>query len=146
MLANPSIQAGIAAGEITAAAQLTTTAFSSIPVLGPIVLTVGMILFSYSTILGWSAYGNRAVMYLFGNKGIRPYQLVFLLFVFWGCIGGGDLVWNISDITNALMAIPNCIAVLALGGVIAAGTKHYVYGGNLEEVDETPIPTIERKK
>ncbi|MBR2835404.1 MAG: sodium:alanine symporter family protein [Coriobacteriales bacterium] len=128
---------------ITAAAQLTTSAFATIPVLGPVVLAVGMILFSYSTMLGWSTYGNRAVMYLFGKKGIKPYQVVFLIFVFWGCLGGGELVWNISDITNALMAIPNCIAVLVLGGVIAAETKHYVYGKNLDEVDDTPIPTVD---
>ena len=73
-----------------------------------------MILFSYSTMLGWAQYGNRAVAYLFGKKGIRPYQVVYLVFIFWGCIGGGELVWNISDITNALMAVPNCIAVLGL--------------------------------
>jgi AGCS family alanine or glycine:cation symporter len=144
MLANPSIEAGILAGDITAAAELTTTAFSSIPVLGPLVLGVGMILFTYSTMLGWSTYGNRAVMYLFGKKGIRPYQVVFLLFVFWGCIGGGELVWNISDITNALMAVPNCIAVLALGGVVAAGTNHYVYEKNLDEVDEAVIPQLQK--
>ncbi|ANE22003.1 transporter [Denitrobacterium detoxificans] len=144
MLANPSIEAGILAGDITAAAELTTTAFSSIPVLGPLVLAVGMILFTYSTMLGWSTYGNRAVMHLFGKKGIRPYQVVFLLFVFWGCIGGGELVWNISDITNALMAVPNCIAVLALGGVVAAGTNHYVYEKNLDEVDEAVIPQLQK--
>ena len=136
---------------LKAAADLTTSAFSEIPVLGPIVLAVGMVLFTYSTMLGWAAYGNRAVMYLFGRKGgqrrgrrsIRVYQVIFLLFVLWGCLGGGDLVWNISDITNALMAVPNCIAVLALGGVIVAGTKYYVYQKNLDEVDDTPIPTVE---
>ncbi len=145
MLSDPSIEAGILAGNITAAAQLTTTAFSAIPVLGPIVLAVGMVLFTYSTMLGWAQYGNRAVMYLFGKKGIRPYQVAYLVFVFWGCIGGGQLVWNISDITNALMAVPNCIAVLGLGGVIAAGTRHYVYDKNLDEVDETPIPQVGTK-
>ena len=145
MLANPSIQAGIMSGEITAAAQLTTAAFSSIPVLGPVVLSVGMILFTYSTMLGWAQYGNRAVAYLFGKRGIRPYQVVFLLFVFWGCIGGGDLVWNVSDITNALMAVPNCIAVLGLSTVIAKGTQHYVYDKNLDEEDETPIPQFDSK-
>ena len=145
MLANPEIQAGILAGEITAAAQLTTAAFSEIPVLGPVVLSVGMILFTYSTMLGWAQYGNRAVAYLFGKKGIRPYQVVFLLFVFWGCIGGGDLVWNISDITNALMAVPNCIAVLGLSAIIAKGTQHYVYEKNLDEVDDTPIPQYDSK-
>lgn len=145
MLANPQIAADISSGVITAPAQLTTTAFSEIPVLGPLVLAVGMILFSYSTMLGWAQYGNRAVVYLFGQKGVRPYQVVYLLFVFWGCIGGGELVWNISDITNALMAVPNCIAVLALGTVIAKGTKHYVYDDNLDEVDDTPIPQYENK-
>ena len=146
----PDFQAEIiaafdAGAGISAAAQLTTTAFSSIPVLGPLVLGVGMVLFTYSTMLGWGQYGNRAVAYLFGKKGIRPYQIVFLIFVFWGCIGGGQLVWNISDITNALMAVPNCIAVLALSGVIAKGTQHYVYEKNLEEVDDTPIPQINTK-
>ncbi len=145
MLSNPNIQADILAGKVTAAAQLTTTAFQSIPVLGPIVLSVGMILFSYSTMLGWAQYGNRAVSYLFGQKGIRPYQVFFLLFVFWGCIGGGELVWNISDISNALMAVPNCIAVIGLGAVIAADTQHYVYDGNLDEVDETEIPVVKGK-
>ena len=145
MLAHPEIQAGILSGEITAAAQLTTTAFGTIPVLGPIVLAVGMILFSYSTMLGWAQYGNRAVAYLFGKKGVRPYQVVFLLFVFWGCIGGGELVWNISDITNALMAVPNCIAVLGLSAVIAKGTQHYVYDKNLDEIDDTPIPQYDAK-
>ncbi len=145
MLANPDIQAGILSGEITAAAQLTTAAFSEIPVLGPAVLSIGMILFTYSTMLGWAQYGNRAVAYLFGKKGIRPYQIGFLLFVFWGCIGGGDLVWNLSDISNALMAVPNCIAVLGLSAVIARDTQHYVYDKNLDEVDETPIPQYDAK-
>ena len=144
MLAHPEIQAGLLSGDITKAAELTTTAFAAIPVLGPLVLAVGMILFSYSTMLGWGQYGNRAVTYLAGKKGIRPYQVIFLIFVFWGCIGGGELVWNLSDISNALMAIPNCIAVLGLSFVIAKGTQHYVYDGNIEEVDDTEIPQIDR--
>ena len=110
--------------------------------LGPLVLVVGLLCFTYSTMLGWSQYGDRAITYLFGTKGIRPYQVVFLLFVFWGCIGGGDLVWNLSYISNALMAVPNCIAVLVLSGVIAKGTKYWIYEGRLEEEDTTPIPTV----
>ncbi|MBP3223289.1 MAG: sodium:alanine symporter family protein [Actinomycetaceae bacterium] len=142
MLSDPSIESAILAGDITAPAQLTTTAFSSIPVLGPLVLSVGMVLFSYSTMLGWAQYGNRAVVYLFGIKGVRPYQIVFLVFVLWGTIGGGDLVWNISDITNALMAVPNCIALIGLAHVISRETKHYVYEGRIDEVDVTPIPIV----
>ena len=145
MLAHPEIAAGVLSGDITKAAELTTTAFATIPVLGPIVLSVGMILFAYSTILGWSYYGNRAVAYLFGKRGIRPYQVVFLVFVFWGCIGGGDLVWNISDISNALMAVPNCIAVIGLSALIAKETQHYVYDGNLDEIDDAPIPQYDSK-
>ena len=145
MLAHPEIQAGLLAGDITKAAELTTTAFSAIPVLGPLVLAVGMVLFSYSTMLGWAQYGNRACAYLFGKKGIRVYQVIFLVFVFWGCIGGGELVWNLSDISNALMAIPNCIAVLGLSFVIARETQHYVWEHNLDEIDDTPIPQFDTK-
>ena len=140
MLANPEIAEGILAGEITAAAELTTAAFSQIPVIGPITLAIGMILFGYSTSLGWAQYGNRAIAYLFGKKGLIPYQIVFLAFIFWGCVASGSLVWDFSDIANALMAVPNCIAVVVLSGVIAKGTQHYVYDGNLDEWDETPIP------
>lgn len=126
-------------------AALASAAFDAIPIFGPLVLALGMLCFSYSTMLGWSYYGNRAISYLFGSKAVKPYYLIFLVFVFWGCIGGGELVWNISDITNALMAVPNCIAVLALSAIIARETKHYVYDGNLMEADETPIPTVESK-
>ena len=145
MLAYPDIEASILAGEITAAAQLTTTAFAQIPVLGPITLAVGMILFAYSTMLGWAQYGNRAITYLFGKKAIRVYQVIFLAFILWGCVASGSVVWDISDITNALMAVPNCIAVLVLSGVIARGTQHYIYDGNLDEIDETPIPQFDDK-
>lgn len=156
MCAHPEIgQAILAAGDGVGGAKaanafgggaaLATVCFESIPVFGPLVLVVGLLCFTYSTMLGWAQYGNRAIAYLFGKKGILPYQIVFLIFVFWGCIGAGSLVWDISDITNALMAVPNCIAVLVLSGIIARETQHYVYDGNLEERDETPIPQIDSK-
>ena len=126
-------------------AALSTACFESIPVFGPLVLVVGLACFSYSTILGWSAYGNRAITYLCGKKGVMPYYIIFLVFVFWGCIGGGDLVWNISDISNALMAVPNCIAVLGLSAIVAKETQHYVYDGNLEETCTDEIPIVESK-
>ena len=142
MLASNDLSIDTAVGIFSGGAALATACFESIPVLGPLVLVVGLLCFTYSTMLGWSQYGDRAITYLFGTKGIRPYQVVFLLFVFWGCIGGGDLVWNLSDISNALMAVPNCIAVLVLSGVIAKGTKYWIYEGRLEEEDTTPIPTV----
>ena len=104
-----------------------------------------MILFAYSTILGWSYYGNRCVTYLFGKRAIRPYQVLYVVVAFLGAIGIGDLVWTISDIGNALMAIPNIIVVLLLSGMIARETRHYVYDGNLYEADDTPIPQLEGK-
>lgn len=105
MLASNDLSIDAAVGVFSGGAALATACFESIPVLGPLVLVVGLLCFTYSTMLGWSQYGDRAITYLFGTKGIRPYQVVFLFFVFWGCIGGGDLVWNLSDISNALMAV-----------------------------------------
>lgn len=142
MLAHPEI---VDAGTITKGAELTTVAFASIPYIGTPILVVGMILFSYSTILGWSYYGNRCITFLFGKKAIKPYQVVYVVVAFLGAIGIGDLVWTMSDITNALMAVPNIIVVLLLSGMIARETKHYVWDKNIEEKDETPIPTVDTK-
>jgi len=119
--------------------------FAQIPVVGPLVLCIGLVCFTYSTMLGWSYYGNRCITYLFGKRAIRPYQVVFVITCFLGAIGVSGFVWDISDITNALMAIPNVIAVLALSGVIWKGTKHYIYDGNLDERDETEIPQYDEK-
>lgn len=95
--------------------------------------------------VGWSYYGNRCITYLFGKHAIRPYQIVFLVICFLGAIGLQGFVWDISDITNALMAIPNLIAVLGLSALIARETKHYVCGNHLDEEDTTPIPIEESK-
>ena len=157
MLANPDIAASVASGDISSGAGLATAAFEAIPVFGPIVLLVGLLCFTYSTMLGWAQYGNRAISYLFGKHAVKPYYVVFLLFVFWGCMMVGDaselasvsnlssIVWDFADVMNALMAIPNCIAVLGLSALIARETKHYVYDGNLEEYDNTEIPQYDTK-
>ena len=145
MLGNADLQQQVMAGSITAGAELTSAAFAEIPYIGTPILVVGMILFAYSTILGWSYYGNRCITYLFGHYAIRPYQVLYLVVAFLGAIGVGDLVWSISDITNALMAVPNIIVVLLLSCMIARETRHYVYEGNLDEEDTDPIPQIESK-
>ena len=142
MIANPGI---MESGQVSAGADLTSAAFASIPYIGTPILVIGMILFAYTTILGWSYYGNRCVTYLFGKRAIRPYQVLYVVVAFLGAIGIGDLVWTISDITNALMAIPNIIVVLLLSGLIARETKHYVWDKNLDETDDTPIPVLESK-
>ena len=100
-----------------------SAAFAKDPFIGSAMLVLGMVSFSYSTILGWSYYGNRCVTYLFGSKAVIPYQVVYR------CRGVSRrhrrrrYVWTISDIGNALMAVPNIIAILLLSGMIARETK-----------------------
>lgn len=145
ILADPAIMELYVTGGFASSAELVTASFDRIPVVGSFVLCIGLVLFAYSTSLGWSYYGNRCITYLFGKNAIRPYQIVFLINCFLGAVGVSGFVWNISDITNALMAIPNMIAVLGLSALIAHETKHYVWQNNLEEVDETPLPLEETK-
>ena len=112
---------------------------------GKVFIAICMLFFAFSTILGWSYYGNRCVTYLFGAKAQLPYQVFYVIIGFLGAVGIGDAVWLVSDIGNALMAIPNIIMVLALSGLIARETQHYIYDGNLDEVCEDEIPMIESK-
>lgn len=121
--------------------QMTSAAFGQIPVLGPAILVIGIITFAYSTILGWSYYGERCAEYLLGRKAILPYKVIFTAIVVIGPVLALDMVWNISNILNALMAVPNLVAVLMLSGVIAADTKHYL--AHLDEQDTTEIPVID---
>ncbi|MPN02708.1 hypothetical protein SDC9_149924 [bioreactor metagenome] len=116
--------------------ELTKAAFALIPVVGPIVLTVGLLTFVFSTILGWSYYAEKAIEYLFGKKAIIPYRVVYVIMVFVGSVFSLDLVWNLSDLANGLMAIPNLICLLALSGVIVNETKKYLWDDNLEEIDK----------
>ena len=122
--------------------QMTTAAFSQIPVVGPLILVVGIITFAYSTILGWSYYGERCCEYLFGAKGMLPYKLVFIAVIAIGPVLSLDLAWTVANILNALMAVPNLIAVLLLSGVIAKETRHYL--NHLDEQDDSEIPVVDR--
>lgn len=108
-------------------AELTTIAFSrGLPGNeGGIVVAVGLILFAYSTLLGWSYYGEKCIEYLFGEGAIRWYRLVFCLLVLVGAIAKLDLVWTFSDVMNGLMAIPNLIGLIGLSGVVTAETRSY---------------------
>lgn len=149
ILANPELSQLYATGGFEKGLTLTVAAFDQIPFFGPFVLVVGMVLFSYTTMLGWNWYGNRVVTYLFGEKAVRPYQAFFILFIFLGAIGGSAMIatmtWDIADIMNGLMVVPNVIAVLLLSGVIVKDTKHYVYEGNLDEWSKDPVPFREEK-
>ena len=121
---------------------LVSAAFAQIPYIGPLILMVSIITFAYSTILGWSYYGERAAEYLLGKKAILPYKVLFIAVVVCAPVLALDLVWTIADVLNALMAIPNLIAVLLLSGVIAAETKYYLK--HLDEKDESEIPVVDR--
>lgn len=138
IMKNPSINMDM----IEDGSQMTTAAFSQIPVLGPMILVVGIITFAYSTILGWSYYGERCCEYLFGKKGMLPYKILFIAVIVIGPVLSLDLVWTIANILNALMAVPNLVAVLLLSGVIAKETRHYLK--NLDEVDTTEIPVVDK--
>ena len=112
---------------------LTKKAFGMIPYVGTPILTFGIITFAFSTILGWSYYGERAMEYLLGRRSIIFYRIVFVLLVFAGATMSLSLVWNLADIMNALMAVPNLISLLLLSKVIAKETQHYLWDGNLDE-------------
>lgn len=105
---------------------LTSMAFSRIPVIGAPLLAFGSLTFAFSTILGWSYYGERAVEYLAGKKYLSMYRVLFLITVYLGAVVSLDLVWNLADIFNALMAIPNLISLILLSGVIARETKEFL--------------------
>lgn len=113
-------------------AVLTHMAFSKIPVVGTPLLTFGLLTFAFTTILGWCYYGERAVEYLKGKRWMLAYRVLFVAMVFVGSIISLDIVWNAADCMNALMAIPNLIALLLLSNVIARETKHYLYGNRLD--------------
>lgn len=121
---------------------LTTLAFNQIPVLGPVILVLGIILFAYSTILGWAYYGERCVEYCFGVKALVPYRLLYVVVAAIAPVVALDLVWTIADILNALMAIPNLIAVLLLSPVIIGETRKYIH--NLDARSDEEVPTIDR--
>jgi AGCS family alanine or glycine:cation symporter len=108
-------------------AALTQAAFAEIKGIGPIVLTVGLLTFVFSTILGWSYYGEKAAEYLFGQKAIRPYRFAWVAAVMVGSVTSLQAVWDFADIANGLMAIPNLVSLLALSGVIVSETRTYLW-------------------
>jgi len=114
-------------------AALTKAAFADIPVIGPIALTVGLLTFVFSTILGWSYYGEKAAEYLLGPRVILPYRWLWVIAVMVGSVVTLKAVWSFADIANGLMAVPNLISLVALNGVIAAETQRYLWSGDLEQ-------------
>ena len=118
---------------------LTNMAFSKLHSWGGGLLTIALLSFVFSTILGWSYYAERCIEYLGGNKILVYFRIIWSVVVFIGCVAKLDLVWVFSDCANALMAIPNIICLVLLSGVVAAETKKYLSDDRINEYD----PTIE---
>lgn len=138
IMKNPAINAN----EITDGGVLTSLAFDQIPIIGPLILVVGIISFAFSTILGWAYYGERCVEYFAGKKGLIPYRVLYIAVAVIAPVVALDVVWDIADILNALMALPNLIAVLLLSPVIVKETKKYL--DDLDAKDDTEIPVIKK--
>jgi len=113
--------------EIPTGASLTATAFEhSLPYVGHLIVALGLVFFAFSTIIAWSYYGDRSWEYLLGARAVMPYRILYCITVVIGACAGLDLVWNIADTLNALMAIPNLIGLLLLAHVVAAETQDYL--------------------
>lgn len=119
------VVSGVWTGDLNGAA-MTEAAFSSaFPFAAKYLLTAGLVLFAFTTIIGWNYYGERCVEYLFGVKGIKPYRYIFIGLVAVGAFLKLDVIWVLADIVNGLMAFPNLIALVGLSGVVVAETKAY---------------------
>ncbi|MDR0446417.1 MAG: amino acid carrier protein [Oscillospiraceae bacterium] len=114
----PGAMQGLTGGELTSAA------FARIP-MAPLFLTIALGTFAFSTILGWSYYGERCVEYLLGKRAILPYRTLYIVAAFFGGVLPFGVVWDLSDILNGLMAAPNLISLFLLSGVIAEETRSY---------------------
>ena len=114
-------------------ATLVKTSFSKIPFVGTPLLTFGLLTFAFSTILGWSYYGERAVEYLFNERCTIVYRVLYIIAIFVGSVVSLGLVWNFADCMNALMAIPNLISLLLLSGIIVSETKKYLWESRLDD-------------
>ena len=119
------VVSGVWCGPLNGAA-MTESAFNmAFPAFGSILLLVGLVLFAFTTILGWNYYGERCVEYLMGVKAILPYRIIFICLIACGPFLKLEEIWVLADIVNGLMAIPNLIALIALSGVVVAETKAY---------------------
>ncbi len=123
--------------------KLTNLAFSQIPYIGRFILEVGLFTFAFSTILGWSYYGERCAEYLFGKKYLPVYKIVWVIMVFVGAVQSLSSIWSFADSANALMAIPNLISLILLSGVIRRETRKYLWNkGHLNDISEDETPLI----
>ena len=120
------VMGGLYTGDANGAALTAKTFDALLPGPGGWIVTIGLLFFSYSTILGWSYYGEKCAQYLLGTRIIRPYRIVYTGFVMAGTVLSLDLVWAVSDVFNGLMALPNLVGVLLLSGVVIRETRAFL--------------------
>ncbi|QNM06197.1 alanine/glycine:cation symporter family protein [Qiania dongpingensis] len=130
MLHKPAVFNGLSGG------QLAEQSFGLMNQYGHVIFAVSLVIFAFATILGWSFYGERAVIYLFGGRGIKYYRLIYLAALFAGAVASMGVIWEFSDLLNGLMAVPNLICLLILQGVIVKETRYFLWGGHLDEKEE----------
>lgn len=113
-------------GKLITGAAMTLAAFQSVIPWGGYIVTIGLILFAFTTLVGWAYYGEKCIEYIFGASSVPYYRAIFTLIVIPGAILELDIVWKISDICNGMMAFPNLIALTALSGVVVAETRSFL--------------------
>lgn len=133
-----------ALGEPVTGASLALLAFEKTIYGGHYIVSLGLVLFAFSTIVAWAYYGEKCLEYILGSQAILPYRIIYTLLVIPGSILQITTVWLIADIFNALMVIPNLIALIALSGVIVAETKSFLEQVHREQKGEAS--SISRKK
>lgn len=119
------VMTGVWSGECSGAAMTSAAFVKGFGNFGSMLLTLSLVLFAFTTILGWNYYGERACVYLFGIRGITPYRVIFIIMIALGVFLKLDIIWILADIVNGLMAVPNLIALVALSGVVVEETKLY---------------------
>ncbi len=113
-------------GKLVTGAALTLTAFNSVFSWGGFIVTIGVVFFGFTTLLGWAYYGEKCIEYLLGESSIFYFRLIFTLIIFPGAVLDLNIVWKISDIFNGLMAFPNLIGIIALSPIITRETQNFL--------------------
>jgi len=148
------LQSGVTMAEYNGVAltkaNLVSTVFSiRFGWIGSAFIAISIMLFAFSTVLGWSHYGTKAAEYLLGEKNTIPYRVLFVLLVFGGAVMGDNLAWDLADTFNGLMMIPNLIGVIALSGVVAKITKNYIdrtFHGSAVKPMYSAFPDIQKEQ
>ncbi len=138
------LETGLAAEGVNDAT-LVSQAFGNVfGAVGEWFIAIAMLLFAFTTVLGWSQYGTKAVEYLFGSKGVKVYKVIFVLMIISGAVMTSSLAWDISDTFNGMMMIPNLIGVVALFPLVSKITKNYV-NRKIKKIDEAPMISYDEK-